>query len=63
MVYSRILSSRNGSCARGGHGRMTVRFPGGIRLASTVSARLTPESWREPNVGMDPTLRIDRRDC
>ena len=26
-----------------------------------LGARLTLERWREPNVGMDPTLRIDRR--
>jgi hypothetical protein len=44
----------------GSHSRLTVRLleVGGIKFPSIVSARLTPAWWREPKVGMDPTLLL-----
>lgn len=61
IVDSRVGSDRNRFCAKGGHDRVTVRLLDGIKLPSTASVGLTPAWWRELNVRMDPTLRIDRR--
>ena len=61
MVESRVGFNRRGSFARSCHGGMAVRLVVGIKAPSTASARLTPESWHGPNIGMNPTLLIDRR--
>ena len=60
MAESRVGSNWRGFFARGCHGGMAVRLVVGIRAPSTASARLTPESWHGPNIGMNPTL-VDRR--
>jgi len=64
MVCSGAGPGGGGLCARGGHDSMAVGLldASGISLPSTASAHLTPKWWRKPNVRMDPTLRIDRRD-
>jgi len=65
MADPRVWSDRNGFCIIGGHGRMTVWLldGDGVGFPCTASSRLAPALWRrEPKVGMNPTLRIDRRD-